>query len=264
MEPAVGGVLTIFPQFQNPNPSIVTNLQFRRALMYAMDRQEMVDTIQAGLAGVAHTYLGPDQREFQEIERFIVKYGYDPRRAAQLISELGYSKGLDGVYQDTTGQKLVVPLHTTITNVNQKATLAVADHWQRLGIGVETTVIPLQRQSDREYMFTLPAFHLIRIGRGIRSFQSLHGRESPVPENNFSGSNRGRYRSAELDTLIDQYFVTIPRPERMQVLGNIIHHETDQLPLMRGFFDPEATMIGNRLRNVTAGTPWNSHEWDIG
>ena len=61
-------------------------VRFRRALMHAMDRQEMVDTIQAGLAEVAHTYLGPDQREYGEVEGSIVRYDYDPRRAAQIIA----------------------------------------------------------------------------------------------------------------------------------------------------------------------------------
>jgi peptide/nickel transport system substrate-binding protein len=194
----------------------------------------------------------------------IVKYEYDPRRAAQLLEELGYTRGTDGGLRDGTGSRLVVPLHTTITVINQKATLAVADAWQKAGVGVDMTTIPLQRQSDREYMFTLPAFHLIRIGRGARSFQSLHSAESPLPENNYLGGNRGRYRSPELDALIDRFFVTIPRRENLQVLGQIINHETDQLVLMRVFFDPEATMIGNRLRTVPAGTPWNAHEWEAG
>jgi len=262
MELAIGGVLTIFPQFLNPSPPVVADVRFRGALIYVLDRQEMVDSIQGGLASVAHTFLGPEQRDYGDVESSIVRYEYNPRRAAQLLEELGYARAGDGGYRDPGGGRLTVPLHTTITAINQKATLAVADGWQRAGIGVETTTIPLQRQSDREFMFTLPAFHLIRVGRSARSFQSFHGSESPLPENNFSGSNRGRYQSPELDALIDRFLVTIPRHESLRVLGQIIHHETDQLVVMRVFFDPEATMIGSRLRNVPAGTPWNAHEWE--
>ena len=49
----------------------------------------------------------------------------------------------------------------------------------------------------------------------------------------------------------------------MDILGQIIRWETDQLIIMRIFFDPEATAIGNRLQNVPAGAPWNAHEWDL-
>ncbi|MEA2639239.1 MAG: peptide/nickel transport system substrate-binding protein, partial [Chloroflexota bacterium] len=46
---AVASFSQIFPQFINPNPAIVANLQFRRALLMALNRQEMVDSIQYGL-----------------------------------------------------------------------------------------------------------------------------------------------------------------------------------------------------------------------
>src|SRR5438309_5850391 len=118
MELTIGGVLTIFPQFVNASPPIVTDVRFRRALMYAMDRQEMVDSIQGGLATVAHTFLGPEQSVYRDVEPSIVKYDYDPRKAAQLIEELGFAKGADGGYRDASGARLTVPLHTTITVIN--------------------------------------------------------------------------------------------------------------------------------------------------
>jgi hypothetical protein len=49
----------------------------------------------------------------------------------------------------------------------------------------------------------------------------------------------------------------------MQVLGQILHHETDQLPTMRLFYDPEPTPVSNRLKNVPPASPWNAHEWEL-
>jgi len=48
MELSTGGVPTIFPQFLNASPPIITDVRFRRALMYAMDRQDMVAASKAG------------------------------------------------------------------------------------------------------------------------------------------------------------------------------------------------------------------------
>lgn len=259
----LGAVLTIFAQFLNADPPVVSNPQFRRALMYALDRQEIVDTIQGGLGGVAHTYLGAGQVEYGEIEAALVKYDYDARKTAQLMEGLGYTKGADGFYRDANGQKLSFAFHTTITSVNQKTTLAAADNWQRAGLDAQVLTIPLQRQSDLEFMDTLPAFNLLRIGRNVTAFSSLHSNQRATPENNFSGSNRGRYGSPELDALIDRYYVTIPRPERMQVLGQVLHHVTDQLPVMPVLFDPDALMVSNRLKNVEPGTPWKAQQWEV-
>ncbi|HEY3116594.1 MAG TPA: ABC transporter substrate-binding protein, partial [Chloroflexota bacterium] len=263
LELGLGGVVTIFTQFLNPDPQIVANVQFRRALMHALDRQELVDTIQGGFGGVAHTYLGPGQIEYSEIESALVKYDYDPRKAAQLIEGLGYFKGADGVYRDGANQKLSFPFHTTITTVNQKSTLATADAWQRAGLEPQVETIPLQRQADLAFMNTLPAFHLIRIGRNVTAFQSLRSNQAAVPENNFTGANRGRYQSPELDTLIDHYFAAIPRADRMRALGEVLHFVTDQLPVMNVLFDPDAIMVSNRLKNVESGSPWKSEQWEI-
>src|SRR5207249_1826236 len=84
--------LVIYPQFVNPNPPIITDLQFRRALLMAIDRQAMVDTIQSGLVPIAHSYVRPDDPEAADTDRFVVRYEYDPQRASQMIEELGYTK----------------------------------------------------------------------------------------------------------------------------------------------------------------------------
>src|SRR5436190_10427491 len=81
------------PQFINPGTPVVTNLQFRRALMYGTERQQLVDSIQGGLSSIAHLYLPPSEPEYAEVQDAAVRYDYDPRRAAQLIEELGYAKG---------------------------------------------------------------------------------------------------------------------------------------------------------------------------
>src|ERR1041385_3332758 len=38
-------LLVLNPQFLNPDPVVVTDLMFRRAMLHAIDRQELADTI---------------------------------------------------------------------------------------------------------------------------------------------------------------------------------------------------------------------------
>jgi len=52
--------MKIWPQFINTNPAIITDVRFRKALMYGTNRQEMVDTIMSGLSQVA--FLDTAQR----------------------------------------------------------------------------------------------------------------------------------------------------------------------------------------------------------
>lgn len=261
VESVLSGSVGTFPQFLNPSPPVILEVRFRRALLQAIDRQLLVDSLQGGLSSVAHTNFTPGQPEFKDIEGSIVRYSYDPRRAQEAIEGLGYARGADGVFRDGTGQRLAVELRSTPgREVNEKTTFIVADHWQAAGVAVETVLIPLQRNSDREYRQTRPAFEVVGQPDDVYRF---HSNQIPLPETRFVGDNRPRYANAQLDALVDRYYVTIPRGERVQVLGQIINHVTDQLVLLPFFYEASPLMIGNRMKNVTIVPTWNSHEWDV-
>jgi peptide/nickel transport system substrate-binding protein len=258
----------LYPQFVNPSPAVIgTSAPFRKALMHAMDRQTMADTLQRGAVPVAHTYMGPDSPMYPQIESQIVKYEYDPRRATQMIESLGFARGGDGVYSDA-GQRLAVEIRATPGDLYDKIMEAVRDNWQTVGVATETVSIPRQRQSDLEYRATRPGFELTRRGTNLTNLSSFHGRESPAAESRWIGSNVPRYQNTELDALIDRYFVTVPMLERTQVAGQIMRHISDQLNMMHVFYDSEPALISNRVleargRGSESTQTWNIHLWDV-
>lgn len=251
----------LYPQHVNPTPAAMADPRFRRALMYAMDRQELVDTLQHGLTLVAHSFVSPNRREYRETEAGIVRYDPDPRRAAQGLEELGYVRAADGFYRDGTGQRLGVEIRSTGgDDFRDKEVLSIADQWQRAGVAAEVSFIPRQRATDREYRVTRPGFEVVSQGVELANF---HSREVPTAETRWVGTNRGRYSNAELDGLIDRYTTTVPHAERMSVLTQIVRHMTDLLVVMSLYYTPDVTPIANRLRNVPGGDPWNPHQWEV-
>jgi peptide/nickel transport system substrate-binding protein len=261
LTPVLSGSVGMFPQFINPSPAVIAEPQFRPALLMAIDRQLMIDTLQAGLSQIAHTNFAPQNAEYKDIQSYLVRYDYDPRRAAQMIEELGYSKGPDGFYRDATGQRLNLELRSTPgREVNESVTLSTAEHWQRIGIGVDTVIMPLQRNQDREYRSTRPAFEVVGQPDDIIR---LHSAEIPTAETRYIGDNRPRYANAELDGLIERYYVTIPRAERVQVLGQILNHVTDRVVMLSLFYEAGPIMASNRMQNITSVPPWNVYAWDV-
>ncbi len=262
----------INPQFVNTNPPIITDLRFRRAMLHAIDRQELVDTIMAGQSSIAHSFVNPDTPLYDRIEGSIVRYPYDQRRAVQMIEQLGYVRGADGFFADAAGQKLTVPISTTVQNAMQpKATTAVANFWQSAGVAVEQIMIPIQRGQDREYRAQFPGFELIETGNtiGPNDVRRYHSSSAALPENRFTANgNNPRYMNPEFDALIDRYVTTIPISERMQALAGIVEHMTENLTHLGLFYGVSATLANKRLKNVTARGPgftqaWNAHEWDV-
>jgi peptide/nickel transport system substrate-binding protein len=256
-----------YPQALAPNPPALGDVRFRRALLQALDRQQMSDALQGGLAPVAHAWLEYGAPEFKDVEPFVVKLEYDPRRASQTIEELGYRLGPDGMFQDASGQKLRVEARTNAgDDVKDKILFSSADAWQRIGVGVDVLITPRQLASDREYRATYPGFDLVRQPFEPERF---HSSEAPLPENRFNGKNRTRYMSADLDSYIDRYLTTIPRAERIQALALIMRHVSENVLALGTLYAPEPLFVSQRLLNVAAtkapnaDETWNAHEWDV-
>ncbi len=257
--------VSAYPQFIDPHPPLLLEAPFRRALLHAVDRQALVDTLLDGLAPVMHSIIGENHAEYHDVERSIARFEYDPRRATQLIDGLGYVKGPDGNYRDAAGRPLTLEIRTTANDDGQmKTMLTVAASWQQIGIPVEQVPVPPQRESDREYRATRPAFEVVRQPGGWKNLQRFHGANTPLPENDFTGINRTRHRNPEFDLLIDRFFSTVPRAERMQTLNQIVGYMTSQVVILGMFWDPGPTLVANRIENMKdPGAVWDAYEWTV-
>ena len=259
-------------QFIDTRPAIVLDVRFRRALLHAIDRQNLADTFIGPKTAVAHSYIGPDTPGYEVIEPSIIKYAYDPRRAVQMIEGLGYTRGADGFFVDSANQRLQVEIRTTIrAELQPKIVSAVADYWRQHGVETEQVNIPPQRMSDGEYRATFPAFEMPGGNNDLtpESIMRHHSSATPLPENRFAAQgNYSRHRSAELDSYVEKYITTIPRTERPQALARIAHYESDILPSMGLFYQVDSTLIADRIKGVTsngrrATQAWNVEQWDL-
>lgn len=265
---AVTSGLTLFPQLLNPSPAVLGDARMRKALMHAIDRQELVETLQAGVVPVAHSLFPPQEPEYKLTEPALVVYPYDPRRAAQIIEELGYSRGGDGGFRERGGQRLNVEIQAVVTTeINEKAMLAVADYWQKNGVTTDSVPIPVSRQGEREFRSLRPGFDLAS-GGGWSALNRLYSAQAPLPENGFVGTNKTRYMNKDFDALLDRYFTTIPMTQRIEVMRQIVRQVSDQLIFMPLLFEAQSTMISKHLHGVQANLPsgstitWNAADWD--
>ncbi len=261
--------IVLYPQFLNPTPAIVANSQFRKALFHAIDRQELVDSIQHGLVPVADSVVSPNLAAYRDVVRSVPRYEFDPRRTTQLVEQLGFPKGADGFHRDPSGQRLGVQIQvTTVLDIQPKTAFPVADYWQRAGVGVDVDVVPPQRGQDLEYRANFPAFALQRQPANLGPLPNLHSTQARTAERGYTGSNNSRYMDPSMDALVERYLTTIPTRERVEAAGAIIRRISDELIWMGLFFDTEPSLIANRLVNVRAKPDdgrqtWNSHEWDV-
>jgi ABC-type transport system substrate-binding protein len=235
-------------------------------LLHALDRQQIVDTFMGGLVPVAHSIITPDEPEYREVEPRIVRYGYDPRRSLELLDGLGLTKGPDGFYRDATNRPLSIEIMTRSHPLREKLQQVIVEEWRRVGVIGEPVVVPEQRINDRALREDRRGFYF-RFGNPYQ-FVEWVSQEVPVAENRYVGRNSIRYQNPDYDVLIERFERTIPRAERIRLLGDIVHHATDQLLLLTLFHEPEPVLVSNRLVNVGGKRgigiqAWNAHEWDL-
>jgi peptide/nickel transport system substrate-binding protein len=264
--------LPIRPQFINPNPPIILDPRFRRAVIHAIDRQAIVDTIQYGMVDVAHSMVNPREPDYPLIEPAVVKYGYDPRLAGQMIADLGYQRGADGFFVDQMGQRLALEIRTTAQRDQQvKAALAVTDNLQRIGVNAEMYNVPLQLIPDREHRANFPGFEIVGGGAGLAASEVRRylSSSAPLPENGYRATgNNARYMIPEFDALINRYLTTIPKAERLGYMREIVRHQTELVTAMGIFYQIRPTIATPRMLNITPGydrgsVGWNARDWDV-
>src|SRR5581483_1363473 len=268
MSSGVSSVINLNPQFLNPDPPVLLDAQFRRALYMAIDRKRLSDELMFGLSEIADGTINSAEVEYPYVASSIVRYPYDPDQAARIIDDLGFRKGGDGMLVDAAGKPLSVQIMATQDDSNAKPQLAVLDSWKALGVTPDAEVVTPQRQRDLAYRANFRSFSLQSgIVNGADGVNALLSREARLPERNYRGRNYTRFMNPEIDALVDRYFTTIPFADRMQVLSQIIHYTTDNLVWMPLYWRMLPTLVNKRVGGVqphgSGNQWWNAQLWDV-
>lgn len=104
-----GFLLPGMPQMNYLNTRLAPtdDINVRKAIIYATDKQSIIDSVYFGLVEPAY---GPLSKAFPEYDPTIEQlYSFDPEKAKQLLEESGWVEGPDGV-RTKDGQRLSVVL----------------------------------------------------------------------------------------------------------------------------------------------------------
>jgi peptide/nickel transport system substrate-binding protein len=137
----------MFNQNYDADPAVaefLRNVDFRRALSLAINRDEMNETVYLGLGVARQSTLLPESPGFNE-EWATAYTEYDPDRAKQMLDELGLTE-LDGdgfrMLPDGSGPLTIVLAHPN--NIQSDPSELVKAYWDAVGV---KTVIDTQERS---------------------------------------------------------------------------------------------------------------------
>jgi peptide/nickel transport system substrate-binding protein len=122
------------------NP-VLRDLEFRKAISWAVDKQKVVDTALNGYGDVGQSIIGPftDYAWEPSPEQ---TFGYDMAKAAQLLDEAGYTDADgDGIREDKQGKPIELRLWTRSESPEQqRAGKLIAGSFEELGLKIVLSV----------------------------------------------------------------------------------------------------------------------------
>ena len=126
-----------------------TNVNFRRAVAHALDRQAIINMVMNGLAHPQHASMSPSAGFFYNPN--VTRYEYDPEKAREMLSAEGFKdRDGDGYVEDRDGNKVEFNLFTNAeNNVRVKLADVVRKDLESIGMHVHFTALEFNNLVDK-------------------------------------------------------------------------------------------------------------------
>jgi peptide/nickel transport system substrate-binding protein len=220
----------------------LSDKRVRQAMMYALDRQQIIDDIWSGAAGLAHSNLSPKFEFYHNPD--LKQYEYDPEKAKALLEEAGWvdSDG-DGV-RDKDGVDLAFTV-TVITGDQARRPIAeVAQQYlAAVGIKIEIEEAPVASilQGLRECTLDAGLFNWTYGDLDPDPFSTLHAD---------GGDNFACISDPRLDELIEKGVQIVDPEERRPIYYEIQEIFVEEVPVLYIMVDDGYTVFSAKVKGL--------------
>jgi ABC-type transport system substrate-binding protein len=265
----VNNLVQFRPEFMR-TPAL-GDARVRKAMVSSIDLQTLNDALFEGQSINPFHFGVPGTPSYQEIDRTVTKYPFDPRQTELFMNEAGFTKDREGFFANAAGERFR-PDYQVLTGTQfERGGAVLSDTWQRVGIDAQLSVLPAVQVRQNEVRDAFPGISTPGAAGGDErnSLEYFTSRQIGRPENGWVGPNRGAWSNAEYDRLWDAYSVTLDRDERTRVAAQMSKIVSDELPGWALYWDFNvmaylATITGPSLGVANSTTDlWNIHEWTM-
>lgn len=221
-----------------------SDTRVRQALMYAVDRELIVDTMLAGV-GTPAVGVQPPTSPAYAPDQVTTVYTYDPDKARELLDEAGWVEGSDGVREKDGVRFSVEFLYGDDMSLNDQLVPYLKQVFGDVGVEIEPKSMPSPTMMDSVIggtyeMATLRIFWTL-------DDQGVLYRCDAIPP---AGFNLTRHCNEEFDRLNTASQMELDPEKRLQLMidqGNIANDEAYWGIL---YFNESVVPVNTRVRNA--------------
>jgi peptide/nickel transport system substrate-binding protein len=233
-------------KIENP---ILADLRVRKALLYALDRQTLVEKLFEGMQPVAATWVNPLNAYYT---KDVPTYGYDPAKAKSLLTEAGWTPGPDGICRNAAGQRLSVEFATTSGNRLRELTQQVLQNqWKASCIDVTIKNEPprtLFGETLKQRRYTGLIMYAWSSAVTESPRRTLHSSQIPTAATNWGGSNALAFNNPQMDADIDKAETELDPAKAKAIWADMQKIYAEQVPVLPLFFRAEAHVVPKWLK----------------
>lgn len=247
----------------NLNNRILQDKNIRQAIAYAIDRQEIINTVFGGQGEIAHTDIPSQSWAYNQN---VKKYNRDLNKAKQLLEDSGW-KDTDGDGAlDKGGTKLQLRFSTSQGYISrEQVQQLIVKQLNQVGIEVLVENYPndiLLGDILRNQNFDLILYAFIANTDPV-NYNLWHSSQIPPAGQNYLG-----YKNPEMDVQLDLALNNPNLDVRKQALHKTQEILMEDLPVLPLYFRPRMNAAKQEIKGFepnprSGGLFWNIQEWWI-
>jgi peptide/nickel transport system substrate-binding protein len=233
----------------------------RRAISYGVDKQEIIESVLRGLGTVA---TGPYPPVSWAYDEEIKDYGYNPRKALELLRQAGWVRDETTGILTKDGHEFQFTLMTNQGNQTRKLSAEIIQD-QLKDIGIRVKVRIQEWSSFINQYIDKRQFDAVLLGWSLSvdpdQYPLWHSSQVSEGQYNFTG-----FKDSRVDELLEEgrrIFDLKKRKKIYKEIHNILHKKQPYLFL---YFSDTKHVVNKRFKNINpqkAGINYNFTEWYV-
>ena len=234
----------------------------RKAINYAIDKQEIIDGVYLGLGiDIASPYKPGTRWSNPDLK----PYPYDPQKAKALLKEAGFidSDG-DGVLE-RDGKPFSFEILTNQNKEREKSAVLIQRRLK--DVGIQANVRAIEWASFISRFIKTGDFDVVILGWGLGldpdQFNIWHSSQQAPGQFNFIG-----YNNPSIDKLLEQGRTELNADKRQKIYHEFAKELLEDSPIVYLSAGYGLTAIHKRVKGIDnpappAGVGWNAYDWYI-
>jgi len=217
--------------------------EVRQAIMHAIDREAIVDSILEGYGSIATSGITPDLEKYYNPD--VKTYDYDPGKAKELFEAAGWEENDAGVLEKD-GETMSVTFTVALQGELEQVATLIQQYLKDVGFDVDLNTMEWNTMVEevvvnRDYEMTMNWWT-------YPSDPDVYSQNHS--SNAGSGNNIPGYKNHELDELLEEGQSVSEPEKRKEIYDKVQEHMAENLPYIYLWYPEEITIRNKRIHNV--------------